>query len=478
MQPNPKDLKNEIMEHKKNIGDFLKNKLENAQKSPNDSLWERIDTSLDKKEKRRKRSFLLLFPGIALLVFLGFLIFQETVAPTINETDKFSIKEKKWELKENSNDELTVVENASEVKITENKTTDDTKEKISEEPYEIQENNVISKNKKTNTILAKNSRIEIVNSSETKSVSQTKSTKFSKVNSKENQIKTPAIDKEINIEKVERSSITQNDFKEKDNVKDSIAVGNVEKSQMNNENQSEKDALEFQKPNNPKWTVMAVGGPNLFRTSNTISTIDRHLDGYKTSGNVHFNYGLTIGFNATEKINISYGAIRTNLGYSIKNIPSSTSQDLYRILFYSALGDRHTNLDDFVLFAKNDDFLTLNQEIEYVELPLQLTYYVTDSRFGFHLFGGLSTYIMIDDTVYALNSNGEKLTLGEANNLSKLSFSLNAGVGAHYKLSKKFMLEVNPTFKYHFRLLDTPNRNTSGIGLGIFTGIKYNLNAN
>jgi len=247
------------------------------------------------------------------------------------------------------------------------------------------------------------------------------------------------------------------------------------KKEKRKKKQSEKDSTIIQKKENPKWTILAIGGPVLSAVSEKTSAIDPSLDGAKISGELNFVYGVGIGFNLNEKLSLSYSAIKTKLNYSVNNVRSTSfSTDSLRIFSLSAVSGNVTR-ETLSSFAGNDA-IAVRQEIEYIEMPLQLTYSLTKSRFGAHVFGGFSTFFLTDDRLSAKNSNNEKLDLGRANNLSKINFGVHAGIGAYYKISEKFTFELNPTFKYHFNLLDNPSRDVRGFLFGINAGLKYNLN--
>ena len=44
------------MEHKRDIGELLQQKLDEGKRPPKDSLWERLDNSLDEQAKKRRRA--------------------------------------------------------------------------------------------------------------------------------------------------------------------------------------------------------------------------------------------------------------------------------------------------------------------------------------------------------------------------------------------------------------------------------------
>ncbi|WP_432411673.1 hypothetical protein [Rasiella sp. SM2506] len=66
------------MEHKKDIGDLLKDRLNNAQKAPSKTLWERLDNSLDKREKKRRSIIWFWYGGAG--VFLALLLLAGVLA--------------------------------------------------------------------------------------------------------------------------------------------------------------------------------------------------------------------------------------------------------------------------------------------------------------------------------------------------------------------------------------------------------------
>jgi|GEM_PF-3869924 len=61
------------MEHKKDIGNLLKDRLDNAQKTPQQTLWDRLDNSLNEREKKRRRAVWFWYgsAGILLAILLA-----------------------------------------------------------------------------------------------------------------------------------------------------------------------------------------------------------------------------------------------------------------------------------------------------------------------------------------------------------------------------------------------------------------------
>tara|TARA_R110002050_G_scaffold297955_2_gene460235 strand:- start:35 stop:655 length:621 start_codon:yes stop_codon:yes gene_type:complete len=63
------------MAKKKDIGTLFEKKLKEGEKSPNNNLWEKINTSLDEQDRKRKRGFFYWFAGAGALLLIGLVIF-------------------------------------------------------------------------------------------------------------------------------------------------------------------------------------------------------------------------------------------------------------------------------------------------------------------------------------------------------------------------------------------------------------------
>ncbi|HIB48803.1 MAG TPA: hypothetical protein EYN07_09620 [Flavobacteriaceae bacterium] len=58
------------MEHKKDIGELVEETMAQGMKTPQPSLWERLDASLEARAKKRRRALWLWFGGSAILLLL------------------------------------------------------------------------------------------------------------------------------------------------------------------------------------------------------------------------------------------------------------------------------------------------------------------------------------------------------------------------------------------------------------------------
>ncbi len=114
----------------------------------------------------------------------------------------------------------------------------------------------------------------------------------------------------------------------------------------------------------------------------------------------------------------------------------------------------------------------INQEMGYLEMPVELTYALLDKKFGIKIIGGFSTLLLQDNAVNAVSDNRSTF-LGEANNLNDVHFSTNFGIGLKYGFMKSFEFNVEPTFKYQLNTFSSDAGNFKPYVFGIYSGVSY-----
>jgi hypothetical protein len=114
----------------------------------------------------------------------------------------------------------------------------------------------------------------------------------------------------------------------------------------------------------------------------------------------------------------------------------------------------------------------INQEMGYLEMPVEMTYALLDKKFGIKIIGGFSTLFLQDNAVNVVSENRSTF-LGEANNLNNIHFSTNFGIGLKYGFMKSFEFNVEPTFKYQLNTFSSDAGNFKPYLFGIYSGISY-----
>ncbi|HZH70454.1 MAG TPA: hypothetical protein VFD80_08395, partial [Flavobacteriaceae bacterium] len=108
----------------------------------------------------------------------------------------------------------------------------------------------------------------------------------------------------------------------------------------------------------------------------------------------------------------------------------------------------------------------------YYEIPLELEYAIINTKFGVNLIGGVSTLFLGNNEI-SVKSENFSSALGEANNLSNVSFSTNVGLGLDYKLSQRFIFNMEPMFKYQINPYTDSSVNFKPYYLGVYSGLSF-----
>jgi len=237
-----------------------------------------------------------------------------------------------------------------------------------------------------------------------------------------------------------------------------------------------------------KWLISPNVSPIYYGSLNGGNGIDQSLAENSSSGEVSMAYGVNFAYAISEKLKVRSGVSKVNMSYNVNDI--AYSSDVNAIQLEGVRNNpQHKTLEVVSRFSNNQPESgaggefgravlaprtegTLNQQLGYIEVPLELEYALLNKRFGVNIIGGASTLILEENNI-GINSEEGYLSIGEANNLNNVSFTTNLGLGFGYSLSKKFDLNLEPTFKYQ---LNTYNNNINDFKpyyFGVYTGFSF-----
>jgi hypothetical protein len=437
------------MASKEDIGKLIKKQFEGVEKSPADSLWEKIDGTLQKRE-RIKRNFFLFFLLIFIIAVSSFL-FLDNFSPQTNPDGKYNANEKSTP--ENGIDKNNSIKNA----------TSSGEDKIYEDFNQI---------KKESSEQLENEK------------------KISQINQTSQQKRNTSKSGQINVDSNQAEAATynqQNDFKYTTKEVDSIINGildpgitEVTPEQLSDsipveKNEDNTNKEETIKPSK-KWAVTVLGGINSYSSFNNSSLIHHTLDHFNRSGTLDYTYGFALRFDLLDNLAISYGINKTTFSYFTQNIPASNEPEINRIQNYTDLNSsQRISSAELSTFLQNESQTDLLHQTEYIELPFLIRYSLSSNRFGIHTLGGISTYLQNKENLYVQNENGDRLKIGSLNNLTGARFSLNLGVGLYYEISENLLIELNPTFKYSLSKFSSRADGDKPYFIGVFTGLTYKL---
>ena len=513
------------MSNKKNIDRLFQEKFKDFDVKPDPKVWQNIQSKLNEEEED-KTVFILPFwlklSGIAasilLLLFVGKSIFntdQNTITPTVVNTEKSNTTNSKKEIDKTTNntsldktktsqDNSKTYKTAVSKTITTPESTD--KNKLQSDQKVSNNTNSVSSRTVKKTSYHNNNSLKAAQNSNPLTQSEAKNTYATTVkNSTKPTIVIP--ESTTKTENQSNTVITQNTTKTLLNNKENI-VSNTTVSET--PTQTITDTLKIQKPsiedaiaenianeedvdteekNSNKWVVNANIAPVYYNIMGEGSHLDEQFNDNNKSGEINTSYGVKVGYALNKKLTIRSGVNRLNLSYDTDDIivyekfSSSNSitsigneSNLKNVNFVSMPSGQQLSM----ISASNVNTMevsrslnaAISQRMSYYEIPLELEYKLLDKRFGLHLIGGLSTFVLNDNQVVS-ELNGSNVKIGEANNINPVSFSTNIGIGLNFRFSDAVIFNVEPTFKYQLNTFNNTSGDFNPYIIGLYTGLNY-----
>ncbi len=251
-----------------------------------------------------------------------------------------------------------------------------------------------------------------------------------------------------------------------------------------------------------RWSISALASPTY---QSRMGHIDNEaIESIMSSEQAVVSYsgGLALSYKISKRLSIQSGFYYSSVGKELSGISAYTGFEDH---FYTK-GDPNFEVlttNGIVYTENNDVFLSdrlgasrietaynndvfdpekaslqfidnsLRQNFSFLELPVILRYKIIDKAVDFNIIGGISSNLLVNNSVYASSENG-KLPVGKTEGMNILTFSSSLGMGMEYNISSSFSLNLEPTFRYFIN----PFNDISGLGLhpysfGIFSGFSY-----
>jgi hypothetical protein len=236
-----------------------------------------------------------------------------------------------------------------------------------------------------------------------------------------------------------------------------------------------------------RWAISPNVAPVYYSSLSQGSSIDPSFADNTQNGEVSVSYGINVSYALTERLTVRSGVSNVNLSYATGGLELATG-DANAALQSVNFNDKGTvvtavdqgalidaaegsNFDNLTRKATDGDVF-LTQSISYTEIPAELTYALVNKRLGVNLIGGFSTLLLGTNEV-SVSANDFEDVIGEANNLSDVSFSTNVGLGLSYQLSRKFKFNVEPMFKYQLNPYTDASVQFKPYFVVIYSGLSF-----
>ncbi|MFT6933752.1 MAG: hypothetical protein ACJAUQ_000129 [Maribacter sp.] len=375
--------------NKKKLDELFRDTLSDFKEAPDDTVWASIETSLDKKNKKRVLPLWWSLGGIAAALLVGLLIFnpfnqntpteqiitdikQKNSDPIINLNDAPNI----LEIDQNNEDAIEVAtDNKTETILEEtevpvvtlggvqNKSSEDSpngnhqKNKEIESDWSKEREAVVQtqNTKGQNSIRLKNEGYQDINKTKLKTdIAITETQELLKETTKETNTaqNSQVVEKVVrenketaiadnNTEKAKKTTTTNglidSDVVEKTGAtsKDSQVTANqvmLQKDSLNSANKkSIFDEIEIKeeeavaKTSTNKWSAGPSIAPVYFNAIGEGSSVHSIFVPNSKSGNINMSYGLSVGYEISPKLTVRSGIHKVDFGYDTNDIAFSSS---------------------------------------------------------------------------------------------------------------------------------------------------------
>ena len=483
---------------KKDLEQLFRDKFKDFQETPDPRVWKSIETSLEKKKKKRVVPIWWKIGGVAALLAVLFYVVNPFAGDTeldgikITETEVQKGIEEKGVRKDVQNpsessgsqagtNELTdsnSIEQGAEEKATATQKQDAYTTRNADYQFTQQQDGQLTSNDEVRQPASTQEEEDVLG-----------------VNTLQDSEKAVAAaveePKEAVAGKKGFEARNQGEFESKEEENTVAGTDNIsdKKSILEAIKEQEEEETAVAKNSGNKWSVAPAVAPIYFNGVGEGSPVHSNFSANSKSGNVNLSYGVNVAYELNNKLSIRTGLHRVNFGYDTNEIVfssslnASTNEDIDNINYNDTSrglviqskaspspADANSTAD-FV--ARSPQFEgRMVQQIGYMEVPLELNYALIDKKFGVTLIGGMSSLFLVDNAV-SLESDGLVTEMGEANNVNDINFSTNVGVGLNYKFSDKMQANIEPVFKYQLNTFSNTAGNFRPFSVGVYSGLSF-----
>ncbi|HLS29911.1 MAG TPA: hypothetical protein VK021_03570 [Flavobacteriaceae bacterium] len=473
-----------MKENKKNIDRLFQEKFRDFEASPSEKNWDQIREKLIEKKDSRKRLFPIWFKiaGIAAVLLVLFMVgsfwFNTDQNPTVVSQEEVETPEQTQKSISRSQSDKDKIDQTN---FESEHITDDDTEMTGQNLVSSENNEAKSESKQFTQKEDKSKRASDLAKAETTTQyeiennnQETSLIDFLSVLEEEKRLNRN-VGGIMQTEKLAEASITENP--ELIESEGKSLFDEIEKQETLDKDEQNTSTL------SNRFAIRPNVAPIYYNSMKGGSAVDPSFAGNKSEGEVTMSYGIDVSYAVSKRVKVRTGVSKVNMSYNtpdIAYIASSGSQGLKSVRNNPEARNISVVTKNAILKRPGEvsnnsaapyTFGKLNQQLEYIEVPVEVELAVLDKRFGINVIGGASTLFLKDDLV-RLNSEMGTTNLGRANNLNSVSFTTNIGVGLEYNITETFNLNIEPTFKYQINGFSGDNGGFKPYFFGVYSGVS------
>ena len=492
------------MKKNKNIDELFKERFKNFEASPSPDVWNKIQIKLKEKDDRKVIPLWFKLGGIAALFALLFTIGNAILNVPLNKINDSIVNENSIEINtEKANNtivnhnviqnDIVLTEDNNEVKSTKKLLIKKASNSTNNSNGVNRSETKVASNNKKQRVSRKHSKQDLIQSSELniKNQESVANETTNLIDKRENQLINKDVEIDKNIEVVAVNKITKDTPENPSSTEKKELVKEENKKSIFDaiKETSEEEVVIAKLDNTPdnRWEVTPNVAPVYYNSLTEGSSIDPSFSDNPKNGDLNIAYGVKVSYNLNKRLSMRSGLSNVNLSYSTTGLDIGTGpvSASTASIEYSSRNNVTIVVDKGALVNQNPDETfgnvtpkstngepLLNQKISYYEMPLELNYTLINKNFGISVIGGFSALLLGNNEV-SIEAGDFNEVLGEASNLSSLSFTTNVGLGLNYSFSKKLMFNIEPMFKYQLNPYTDSSVNFKPYYLGIYSGLSF-----
>jgi hypothetical protein len=445
-----------------------------ASVKPDAQVWNRINSTLNRGQNKRRRSFLwLAAASFALLIAFGsgyFIALNQMSNKAIISQD-----------------------------ISKGENTDQINQPIIEQPAEIA--NSYSEQKEEVSEITKTEY-----PAKPKQIADETIIKTEKIAPSDENETIVHLEKQISVNKLPANLLAYSEQE----LSKGIAYDNPEIAftEIENNDQDRKS--------NNRWTITGQAAPlysyrdlrkgnsNIFALVNNVPK-DAEQSNFESDKNYYnevetpllaFSGGINTAYKISKRFSVESGIYFSRMGQVNTEIFVMEEEQFYGSslqVINSSAGDVKSENHDGMLFNKfrQSEVYVLDESVEgsvlyqnnsklvlhfdYLEVPLMMKYRLFGQVLCVSLGGGLTTSFLVNNSAHIL-SKDSKIDVGETQDIRSALISGLLGISVEYKLTDKINFSIEPQFKQAFSTVNNSYYiENFPRSISVFSGIKYNF---
>ncbi|HEX7017095.1 MAG TPA: outer membrane beta-barrel protein [Cyclobacteriaceae bacterium] len=212
--------------------------------------------------------------------------------------------------------------------------------------------------------------------------------------------------------------------------------------------------------------------PSLMGMTSNLTPVNNTLTSESRASGVAYSVGVSVGGRIAPR-----WVLQGGVNYMMQNASfmsdAVVTQDYQN--FTAAYSAEITKMADASARVVPTAPYSVNNNMEYLSIPIQAGYLIVNRAFGVQLTGGVATDLFIRNTLQPQSGNLDKVTNGSGSDspYRTVNFSGLVGTEFSYRFSEKYRISLNPGLRYPFSSIYKSDVGLSATPVTFDVGLRF-----